>query len=208
MPSISIGNDIVDLQERPGASHPRFVERVCSEFEKSQLSSANPDAVWSYWAAKEAAYKCIKRLEPEVIFSPSRFEYHHDQQIVQFERQRLFVRCQTTPDYVYAVCVTDSEIFGSNNLSNWITNRSDLEKTLPSNAPKSDRSESHLVRLLARRELSKLLSIPIDQITISPRSHGIPLLSLSGPPHSDLLSLSHHGRFLACSYLRTPKLLS
>src|SRR5512147_2410613 len=81
-----LGNDVVDLgdpETRPDARHPRFDARVFTREERAALASAaQPERLrWSLWAAKEAAYKCLKKLEPATCFSPVRFA-------VRFETER------------------------------------------------------------------------------------------------------------------------
>jgi hypothetical protein len=75
---VSIGNDIVDLADpetRHEGLHPRFDERVFRPGERALLGRSDSSHVlrWALWAAKESAYKAMKRLEPELVFSPKRF---------------------------------------------------------------------------------------------------------------------------------------
>jgi len=74
-----VGNDIVDLSllECQGKSgHTRFMQRVFSRREQQAiLSSADTDRMlWLHWAAKEAAYKIISKLQPRPVFAHPRFE--------------------------------------------------------------------------------------------------------------------------------------
>ncbi len=73
-----VGNDVVDLNDRdadPQTLHPRFDARVFGSEELDQLrASARPVALrWRLWAAKEAAYKAVSKVDPGLVFSPSRF---------------------------------------------------------------------------------------------------------------------------------------
>ena len=73
-----VGNDVVDLRDPdtdPSTLHPGFDTRVfCrSELESLELSRNPVCQRWSLWAAKEAAYKLVRKLRPQVVFSPSRF---------------------------------------------------------------------------------------------------------------------------------------
>ncbi len=74
-----IGNDLVDLcaREASGKSgDARFVRRVFTAREAELIAgAANPDrALWTLWAAKEAAYKVARKLRPDAIFAHSRYE--------------------------------------------------------------------------------------------------------------------------------------
>ncbi len=76
---MSVGNDVVDLADpetRLGGLHPRFAARVFSAGERELLeaSRSGPALPWALWAAKESAYKALKRLAPETVFSPKEFE--------------------------------------------------------------------------------------------------------------------------------------
>src|SRR4029453_11561642 len=67
--------DFAASEARAGAAHPRFDARVfaCSEREALLRSDAPPGLPWILWAAKEAAYKAVKRADPATVFSPRRF---------------------------------------------------------------------------------------------------------------------------------------
>ena len=73
-----IGNDVVDLRDpetHAGSIHPRFDARVMATSERAWLAGRpTPDRDrWMLWAAKEAAYKAMRRLDSTLVFSPSRF---------------------------------------------------------------------------------------------------------------------------------------
>ena len=81
---MSVGNDVVDLADpetRLRGLHPRFAERVFSIAERDALEASRRSGElrdrllhWAFWAAKESAYKALKRLAPETVFSPKEFE--------------------------------------------------------------------------------------------------------------------------------------
>lgn len=82
-----LGNDIVDLSDpetRLDGLHPRFHERVFSLEERALLTDhEDPHRLcWSYWAAKEATYKWLRKQDETVIFSPRRMT-------VRFEKDSL-----------------------------------------------------------------------------------------------------------------------
>jgi phosphopantetheinyl transferase (holo-ACP synthase) len=73
---VSIGNDVVDLADpETRRAHPRFDERVFRPRERALLGGRDSHHVlrWALWAAKESAYKALKRLDPEMVFSPKQF---------------------------------------------------------------------------------------------------------------------------------------
>ncbi len=76
---MSVGNDVVDLADpeaRLDGLHPRFEERVFRAAERDLLAASRSRHAlhWALWAAKESAYKALKRLEPATVWSPKEFE--------------------------------------------------------------------------------------------------------------------------------------
>ncbi|QKJ32652.1 4-phosphopantetheinyl transferase family protein [Mucilaginibacter mali] len=73
----SIGNDIIALNtiDTARTRNPRFYKKILAETEQ-QLYYANlshiplEQFVWLLWSVKEAAYKCLQRLQPDLVFSP------------------------------------------------------------------------------------------------------------------------------------------
>ena len=64
-----LGNDIVDLrlaENEKSAANPKFVERVLSPPERHAYSQSGSDdrILWAHWAAKEAAYKALRKIDP------------------------------------------------------------------------------------------------------------------------------------------------
>jgi len=62
----NIGNDIVDLAHPQAIARyedHRFISRVLTPAEQKKLrSSSFPNqCLWSFWAAKESAYKAVSR---------------------------------------------------------------------------------------------------------------------------------------------------
>ena len=78
-----VGNDVVDLLDPdsdPATLNPRFDERVLHpeesrHAEERRAFDGEPARAlrWRLWAAKEAAYKAVKQIRPETVFSPRRF---------------------------------------------------------------------------------------------------------------------------------------
>ncbi len=73
-----VGNDVVDMgspDTAPGATHPRFDERVFApeEIEALRSSPSPRRRRWILWAAKESAFKVARKRDRAVVFSPRRF---------------------------------------------------------------------------------------------------------------------------------------
>jgi len=193
MNQISIGNDIVDLEEQGSVLHTRFIERVCTPYEKRQIAE-NRSSIWLHWAAKEAAYKAVKRLSPEVVFSPISFEYRSQEAVVFFGKISLPCRVVSSVEFTYVICATSREILQEVELATWMGECS-MHET-------SEIGASEAVRVLAVNRIAEFLNIKPQHLEISrSRVRSIPALYVHGQKTNDLLSFSHHGRFVLCSFL-------
>jgi len=186
-----VGNDVVDLSDRSvvaGPRHPRFDARVFAPSEHRALrESAEPNPLrWTFWAAKEAAYKVAKKLDAAAVWSPLRFVVCFERGLegaVEYEGLRIPVQVERDEQRVHALATDHVESFARL--------RSCVE-TLES--PGADASAA--VRALARQHLAPLLGVRADQLEIARRDR-IPVLRVAGRDAPFDLSLSHHGRFVA-----------
>jgi len=197
-----VGNDVVDLADPEvvkGPAHPRFDARVFARTERDALrqSGAPQRLRWFFWGAKEAAYKLAKKLDPKIVFSPSRFVVALDATLmgeVVHGEHRYRVRLAAGSDSVHAIA-TEEDAAGRI-LSGVATTEAPLEA-------------SRVVRELAARTLAKRLGVPEESVRIGRRGR-VPTLEVLGrgatragspaccDPKTPLdLSLSHHGRFVA-----------
>ena len=106
---ISLGNDIVDLYDHDTVyllNNKKFLKRVFRESELDYLSQLKIDNqniyLWKLWAAKESAYKAIKRLRSDVIFSPRRFYVSSDLARVNYDDVDFFVEFKENNRYLHA----------------------------------------------------------------------------------------------------------
>lgn len=75
---LPLGNDVVDLKltdNKNSAANPRFVERILARREHRAVSAATNGhlACWAYWAAKEAAYKALRKTTTDLAFAHRKF---------------------------------------------------------------------------------------------------------------------------------------
>ena len=211
---ISIGNDIVDLKYLEPDLHPRFIKRVFSPTERQRVSS-DRSALWLNWAAKEAAYKAVRRLDPSIIFEHAHFEYHPAQRCVRYGNYHLPCQYTINSDYVHVVCASTQGLLGSGVIANWVD---DLPEHLIEQKPVSHNfssiNHSQAVRMLAIEKIGRILNVPAQDLEIVSLSEtrssatphttwdSIPYLSIKGQITSHLLTFSHHGRFVFCSFLK------
>ena len=217
----SIGNDIVDLDERRGDLHPRFVQRVFATAEHASVAKS-PARMWLHWAAKEAAFKALSRLDPQTVFSPVRFEYDYANRCVEYGAHRLPCRCTVMAHYVSVVCATDKAMFRGDRLRSWVsTITAQVPSTCFSGRVSPELSqESRAVRDLALGNIASLTGIDRDALEVGtleearapqgalgtavPRKRSIPCLKVSGRFSKDLLSFSHDGRYVMCTHYPIP----
>jgi len=146
----SIGNDIVDLQAAR-KQHPRFAARILSSAEQVAISN-NKEQIWLYWAAKEAAYKALKRIFPETIFSPNKFELDPKNNLIRYKGKKLFCRYQITTEYISVECAVHNNL---DQLKSYIA----LKDEYSSN-------ESEAVRELALTSIASFSNIPQVELEI------------------------------------------
>jgi hypothetical protein len=190
-----IGNDVVDLADpetRPGAQHPRFDARVFARAELARLRrSGAPERLrWMLWAAKEAAYKVVRKLDPRAAFSPARFAVELDAGLrgrVEHAGRWLWLALRVDASSVHAIA-SDAALdpgrllFGQRRLA-------------PGGAPPGG-EPGLAARRLALSELALRLGAAPSELEIGRRGR-IPELRRRGRATGLDLSLSHHGGLVA-----------
>jgi len=190
-----LGNDIIDLgdpETRPGALHPRFDARVFTPGERAALAcAAHPERLrWKLWAMKEAAYKCLKKLEPATCFSPNRFAVHFEGERalrVHCAGRRLRVALWEEGDALHAIATDGSD--PEQGVLRALT-------ALPAAAEPARASAA--VRTLARDAAAAHLRCAPGELAFVSEGRA-PRLHRRGLPVDLDLSLAHHGRFLAAA---------
>jgi phosphopantetheinyl transferase (holo-ACP synthase) len=187
-----IGNDVVDLTDpeaRPGATHARFDGRVFAPAERALLAESRaPQRLrWRLWAAKEAAYKVARKLDARAVFAPSRFVVRLEgggRGVVRYGAEVFAVWIDEAEDHVHAAAAGG-----------------DHRGRRPVMAARSaaGASLSAAARSLAVDTLARVLGEDPRSIAIVSRDR-IPRARLRGRAAAVDLSLSHHGRLVACAF--------
>ncbi|MFN8626967.1 MAG: 4'-phosphopantetheinyl transferase superfamily protein [Candidatus Binatia bacterium] len=194
-----VGNDVVDLAEPqclPLGTHPRFDQRVFAPSELRLLrASATPARLrWMLWAAKESAYKILRKRRPEVRFAPRRIVVEpHDPDAgrmpvhgnVTYAGDRIAFRGVVDGEALHVVA--DDDAAGP-------------VVALAAVLGCAAEAPSVAVRRLAVAALAERLGVPTDALRIV-RQDRIPRLQLHGVPLPIDLSLSHHGRVVGFAAL-------
>ena len=191
---MSVGNDVVDLDEpetRLSGLHPRFDERVFGAAERAALEASRSRHLlhWALWAAKESAYKALRRLEPETVFSPREFAVELSSLPapgaagvavgrVTHRAERFDLEVHLDEASVHAVARSEGEP-GSLVLWQVAAVRDDA---------------GGAVRRLAAAAIGSALALDAAELRIVGRP---PMAFHRGRPLEAGLSLSHHGRLVA-----------
>ncbi len=227
-----LGNDVVDLRDaesQPESFRSRFDERVFTPEERRAIARDPQPRIrrWAHWAAKEAAFKLGKQLDPDFVFAPGRLEVRFDsgapgsgrrlehRGVVEWigasERTPLGtieVRSSETQERVHLVALPAGADWGAVDFA--------VEAL---ETPTTDPSVS--VRRLAVREIARSLGVEPDRLSIGRRASRdsdparsakaaaglpsrVPTVVLDGVETSLALSLSHHGRWVG--YAMTPRI--
>ena len=187
-----VGNDVVDLRDaesQPDALHPRWDSRVFTAEELARLSQpgARHALRWRLWAAKESAFKVARKVNPTLSFFPLAFTVEltdASHALVHHELGRFCVRLEETAEYVHAVASPE----GSSPPFSTV-------EALHSTASVA----SNQVRDMARHAVAALLDLDPTDLEIS-SVDGVPVAVSMGAELPVDLSLSHHGRFVACAW--------
>jgi phosphopantetheinyl transferase (holo-ACP synthase) len=189
-----IGNDIVDLDDeetREGSQHRRFDERVFHARELALVrASHDPHRLrWLLWAAKESAFKMLRRAQPALVFSPPRFVVcpaARGAATVEAGGSIVPVRYELGAGYVHCIagCEGGPVIAAVDGV--------DRVNGTPGDA-------SAAVRRLASQSIARVLRVDARELVVG-RVGRLPVVFCRGRPLSGTLSLSHHGRFVAFAW--------
>lgn len=196
-----IGNDVVDLRDPevdPGAVHARFDQRVFTPEERERVRAAplSRRIRWSLWAAKESAFKAARKLDPDVPFHPRRFVVKPldggRAEVIHRTVGRFKVWLEEAQDWIHAAATTFEEEVAP---PRWAV-------SLLDGGARGQGDPSRMVRELARRTLAPLLALDPTELRVV-AVNGIPRLCQGREALPLDLSLSHHGRVLACAWRPT-----
>jgi phosphopantetheinyl transferase (holo-ACP synthase) len=205
--SSALGNDIVDLADpfvRAKIRDERYLRRILTEEELAALADAAEPVLtlWAIWAAKEAAYKVVRKLDDRALFSPRRFQV--DVTVLSGEsslgrKAGSYVRCgdcsvpvrwEFGNGFVHCLAVhgppdrTDAPF------------DSVVSRVVRFPSPLSDASRR--VRELAIELIASMDRSGPLEIVRSERSP--PMVLMNGEPLEDVdISLSHDGHFIAAA---------
>ena len=210
-----VGNDVVDLHDpcsRPDAIHPRFDQRAFTRAERASIltSRAAHRRRWSVWAAKESSFKVAKKLDRGTRFLPREFAVcmiSDGRAEVSHRVGRIGVWLDQAEEWLHAVAaplpgVTTRDVLaprdgGGDRRPRETHARLARVQTEP--PARTSEGPSLEVRELARGAIGSFLSICPGEIEVATEG-GIPVLCRRQRRLPVDVSLSHHGRFVACAW--------
>lgn len=188
------------------------------ESEKKLLCKSHDPAkvVWVLWSAKESAFKALKKLLPDLIFSPSKFRVKIDQLPRQIEDPGLFGRVyygdykllvswEFADLWLHCVATLNYEQRDQIKQSFEIKHLDEVEVAQESFSPAELLSihsqESMAVRALGKMMLAKmgLVDAQIIRLPLANKFAPPAIYCNSYPVNSWDLSMSHDGNFVACA---------
>ncbi len=200
-----VGNDIVDLHDPWSQSdkiHARFDSRVFTSIENSYISASNSAhrSRWLLWAAKESTFKVARKINAKTQFFPKKFIVRMTGKTsaeVVHDSIRFGVCFEITDEWLHALA---EPIHQNANSFDPSCSRSHtcVRSVNIEELGISSNHKSSFVREVARTTASSLVNILPGDIEIINKS-GVPFFFCQGERLPIGLSLSHHGRFVACA---------
>lgn len=210
-----VGNDIVDLHDpwsQPRAIHDRFDSRAFTPGERARIRASRcaHRLRWSMWAAKESAFKVARKLDREVRFFPREFAVRmldDTRAEVSHGVGRFSVWLERADGWLHALAVpvADAATGYRSGVHGGAAGEDPMGACarvgrvgVEGSGARGDRA-SVRVRELARSAVGSVMNISPTEIEIV-TEEGIPTLRRRDERLPVDLSLSHHGRFVACAW--------
>lgn len=215
----SIGNDIIALKtiDIPRTQNPRFYSKILSPAEQ-QLYKDSCQSIpfhyflWLLWSVKESAYKCLQRLQPELVFSPVKIEisnldvpestpisfprvientvFNHLESfksIIKFNSQTLYA-CSI----MYGDELIHTVALFQDDFENVAWGIKKINETNPE-------SQSAAVRSFLLDKMK--ITFPGDDLSIGKSTSGYPFIISNGKEIPMPLSLSHHECYVGYAFV-------
>ncbi|MDB5287680.1 MAG: hypothetical protein JWR05_2629 [Mucilaginibacter sp.] len=217
---ISAGNDIVSIAaiNTVRTKQPAFYKKILSETEIAQHQAAYAEIipfevyVWLLWSIKESAYKYLQRLNPELIFSPTRFVVSDlrvpekpitesfglsQLEAIELDNESAWTGLITYGDNIlYSQSVLYPDVIHS--IVNHENTFKNVYRGIKTITNTSSSNQSATVRTFILDKLNSFFST--KKLQVDKSKHGIPVIS-DGENQMQLpVSLSHHEHFVAYSF--------
>jgi len=184
----------------------RFPKKIltAAEIKSVQGAKNREQALWSFWACKETAYKVIKKIRPDASFLPRQWEvclrppprHFIDAIVLVSENQTIYSRLFLDDDYIHCV---GSEVVTA--LDDVIC---EVIKLPAGNDDEAENGHSFLRECASQKIAQHFHLSPSDLIIERKQAGGemSPPYVLKGDSRLAIdISLSHDGRFGAYAFL-------
>ncbi len=189
---MQLGNDIVD-RALSQDHHPRFAQRILSphEYQDYQANTERDgyDLIWHYWSAKEAAYKAYSQAST-TLFSPSQWEVDLKAQLIRFETHLWPIRWTEDGD-----CLLAEVSIAEHKDTDWTKVHHVCSLFWKEPTPEEQSMEARRLACELAAELWGGVSTDYQVV----KQGKIPKLQNQKGQNFGVLSLSHHGRWVAAS---------
>jgi len=216
----STGNDIVSLATIDAArtKQYKFYSKIISGAEKALYAEPGFEAipfelfVWLLWSIKESAYKFLKRIDPELIFTPVKFEVKQINIPAEFKLVDFSLDEAEGTGFDDRLVLRATLSIGTNTLFSRSLLYNEAIMTVVNDIDSFDeifwgikkiRSADHVTQSSEVRRflLDRLQTVKkMDNLSIAKNEEGVPFL-LAGNKEIDIaISLSHHDHIIAYSF--------
>ncbi|MEX6688093.1 4'-phosphopantetheinyl transferase superfamily protein [Danxiaibacter flavus] len=218
---ISVGNDIISLKsiDATRTKQARFYSKFLTQ-EEVDLYDETFAAIlpfehfaWLLWSVKESVYKCHKRNNTELIFSPKKIiieqvDLPKGQPVVTFTTNKISAKGFNPNHSFECIAVYDEISFRSRSLvsnefiHSVVTNGDGFMHIQwgISRIKSYDYAFQHLeVRELTLKQLKELF--PSANLQINKNQNGIPDILIDDNKSGMPLSFSHHEQFIAYCFV-------
>lgn len=226
--NLKLGNDIVDLSvSRTNLKHlennfNRFLSRVFTKKEQDIILMANymPKILWAIWAAKEAAYKALKKQFPTIIFSHKLFEVTEDTLIelpninqykeisgtLLYNKHLVTLKWQYNINFIHCIAILTNKIFNNwqliyHNITEDLEqlNIATIKQDFTARELDSIYSEQSLKTRFYAKQFLKSHNFDIN-IEIIRSNESPPTLFVGQKQLNHEISISHDGKFMAVCF--------
>lgn len=199
---IGVGNDIVSLSltDARRTRLPQFYNKILNAAEIELYQGCTlpfEQYVWLLWSIKEAVYKCAKRHNTLLLFSPKKIAV---QNIAEAQSGAVFT-CTATCNGVtyYGKSYVYDEVIHSVVTNQTPFHLDDLHWGLQFIDDDCSGNQSAQVRELAKDAVSNMFGA--GSISFTKADAGYPQLVINNSVSKLPLSFSHHGNYVAYAYI-------
>jgi len=212
---ISTGSDIVALKaiNVTRTKQENFYRKIITDSEKALYDEQFSDGlsfeqfIWLAWSVKESVFKYLQRINPELVFSPSKIKVieltvpsakslsHFEGRdfneqtvykgIVDFSPHTFYSRTIISDDFIFSV------VSHTNNFERVLWGIKKIDST-------DADDQSKAVRVFALAMLNTFF--PGAELEIDKNSHSCPIILKNEVEIPVPISLAHHDRYVAYSF--------